>query len=96
MALNLRDLDRREREAAEVGLTGFYLSFKELRPLLDLVAQTREALDLMLQAFDPEHLGACDQSCFDTSNGHGPEVQDSAKDAATAALAAYKEAGGQE
>jgi hypothetical protein len=39
-------------------------------------SQLREALDLMLQAFDPEHKAACGQECFDTSDGHGYEFQD--------------------
>jgi hypothetical protein len=47
----------------------------------------REALELMRQAFDPTHPAACHQECFDTSDGHGYEVQDAALDAARAALA---------
>ena len=46
-----------------------------------------KALDLMMQAFDPEWPGACHQDCFDTSDGHGPEMQEAAKEKAKAAIA---------
>jgi hypothetical protein len=45
------------------------------------------ALDLMLQAFDYTHPDACTPECFETSDGHGPEVQEIAKKKARAALA---------
>jgi len=43
------------------------------------IEKLEKALDTMLQAFDPEHPAACDQECFDTSDGHGYEMQDLAK-----------------
>ena len=48
--------------------------------------QLREALKTMMQAFDPDWPGACQQDCFDTSDGHGYEMQEIAKEKAKAAL----------
>lgn len=47
----------------------------------------REALKLAMQAFDYKWPGACAQDCFDTSNGHGYEMQEAAREKAKAALA---------
>lgn len=38
--------------------------------------EAMSSLDIMLQAFDSSHPGACHQDCFDTSDGHGYEMQD--------------------
>ena len=51
-----------------------------------------EALRLMLQAFDPQWPGACAQDCFDTSDGHGYEMQEMAKQHAQDALAQKEKA----
>ena len=46
MALNLAELDGREREATEMGLGGlYYVPCAQLRPLLDLVKDMGEALE---------------------------------------------------
>lgn len=52
-----------------------------------VVRALREALEAMMQAFDPEWPGACPQGCFDTSDGHGYSLQEAAKEQARAALA---------
>jgi hypothetical protein len=54
--------------------------------MLDRIAELERALDLMLQAFDPDHPAACHQECFDTPDGHGYEMQDHAKKVSRAAL----------
>ena len=45
-------------------------------------AAMREALETFLMAYDPSWPGACPQECFDTSDGHGYEMQEVAKDKA--------------
>lgn len=55
--------------------------------LRERVKPIEDALRLMLQAFDPTWPGACAQDCFDTSDGHGYEMQEVAKSAAKEALA---------
>jgi hypothetical protein len=57
----------------------------------EVIKQATEALDLMLQAFDPEHPAACTQECFDSSDGHGPEIQEIAKKKAYQALSLLRE-----
>ena len=42
-------------------------------------AAMREALETFLMAYDPSWPGACPQECFDTSDGHGYEMQEIAK-----------------
>jgi hypothetical protein len=57
-----------------------------LRASEERVRELEKGLDLMLQAFDPKHPGACHQDCFDTSDGHGYEMQEHAKDTANRLL----------
>lgn len=45
------------------------------------------ACQRMLQAFDPTYPGACHQECFDTSDGHGYELRETAIEATKAAIA---------
>lgn len=59
----------------------------EIAKLQQDKADSLEALESMLQAYDPEWPGACHQDCFDTSDGHGYEMQESAKDEAKVAIA---------
>lgn len=54
--------------------------------LMDAAPALLEALTLMMQAFDPGWPGACRQECFDTSDGHGYEMQEHAKATARAAI----------
>jgi hypothetical protein len=59
----------------------------EIDRLRALVAELTEATKDMLRAFDPDAPGACPQECFDTSDGHGAEVQEAAIERARASLA---------
>ena len=59
---------------------------KTSRELEAKLAIADKALDLLLQAFDPTHESACPQECFNTSDGHGHELQEGAKIQAKAAL----------
>ena len=62
---------------------------KPLKRLEEIEAQSaamREALETFLMAYDSSWPGACQQECFDTSDGHGYEMQDIAKDEARKAL----------
>lgn len=50
------------------------------------IEKVKNVLDLMLQAFDSAHPNACTQECFNSSDGHGYEIQDIAKKEAYKAL----------
>jgi hypothetical protein len=63
-----------------------WIAINEIDRLTAELKAKDDALDLMLQAFDPGHPNACTQECFDTSDGHGYEVQDIAKRKAYKAL----------
>ena len=43
------------------------------------VKELEGAVDTLLQAFDDKHPDACHQDCFDSSDGHGYEMQELAK-----------------
>jgi len=43
------------------------------------VAELEGVIDTLLQAFDDKHPDACHQDCFDSSDGHGYEMQELAK-----------------
>jgi len=60
--------------------------FRVVRELFAQCAAMREALETFLMAYDPSWPGACPQECFDTSDGHGYEMQDIAKDEARRVL----------
>jgi Lar family restriction alleviation protein len=39
-----------------------------------------EILEFAMKAFDPQWPGACHQDCFDTSDGHGYEMQEAVRE----------------
>lgn len=57
-----------------------------VRQLVAQCAAMREALETFLMAYDPSWPGACPQECSNTSDGHGYEMQEIAKDEACKAL----------
>ena len=78
--------DKKVGKSWELLAEGILELCAEIDRLTEELKAKDEALYLMLQAFDPEHPNACTQECFDTSDGHGYEIQEIAKRIAYKAL----------
>jgi len=72
--------DAEERRAAAAGWYGRWHDVsRELATADERVKELEGAVDTLLQAFDDKHPDACHQDCFDSSDGHGYEMQELAK-----------------